>query len=222
MRKTPYAANRMLSLIIPNLAKSGLGMLPAPAVDDSVASSESAGAAMLGKAVEISTQMTSAELRAEGRTAGCSRAAMRMAAIANALDGMKRCEAAALAGLERQALRDAILAYNEEGLDGLYDRPRSGRPCKLSAEQRRELVAIVRQGPDPEIDGFSAFTLEDLVRVVKEKFGVSYHPVSLSSLLKREKISRQKCRPVHPKRDPAAQEAFKKSPEHSGKDCRYT
>lgn len=116
-------------------------------------------------------------------------------------------------------MRDAILAYNEEGLDGLYDRPRPGRPCKLAVEQRAELVAIVRKGPDVETDGFSAYTLEDLARIVKEKFGVSYHPETLSKLLKREKISRQKCRPYHPKADPASREAFKKSPGNPGEDC---
>ena len=163
--------------------------------------------------------MTSAQLRAAARTCGCSRAAMRMVAIANALDGMKRCDAADQAGLERQALRDAILACNEDGLAGLFDRPRSGRPCKLTAEHRAELVAIVREGPDVETEGFSAYTLEDLVRVVREKFNVSYHPESLSKLLKREKISRQKCRPYHPKADPASREAFKKSPGNPGKDC---
>jgi hypothetical protein len=30
--------------------------------------------------------------------------------------------------MERQALRDAVVRYNAEGLDGLHDRPKSGRP----------------------------------------------------------------------------------------------
>jgi transposase len=178
---------------------------------------------MRGMAVEISTRMTSAELRVAARQCGCSRAAMRMTAIANAIDGMKRSDAAALAGLERQALRDSILAYNEEGLDGLYDRPRSGRPCKLGADERKELVAIIRKGPDVETEGYSAYTLEDLARLVKEKFGISYHPESISKILRyKEKMSRQKCRPYHPKADPASREAFKKSPGTAEGNCSYT
>jgi len=35
----------------------------------------------------------------------------------------------------RQAPRDAILACNEEGLDGLDNAPRSGRPRKLDGNQ---------------------------------------------------------------------------------------
>ena len=38
-----------------------------------------------------------------------------MQAIANALEGMTRAEAARLAGMERQALRDAVVRYNAEG-----------------------------------------------------------------------------------------------------------
>ncbi len=56
-----------------------------------------------------------------------------MMAIANALEGMTRAEAARLAGMERQALRDAVLRYNAEGLDGLHDRPRSGAKPRLGA-----------------------------------------------------------------------------------------
>ena len=43
------------------------------------------------------------------------RTAARMPAIANALEGMTRAEAARLAGLERQALRDAVLRFMPKG-----------------------------------------------------------------------------------------------------------
>ncbi|WP_081928868.1 helix-turn-helix domain-containing protein [Microvirga sp. BSC39] len=43
------------------------------------------------------------------------RASLRLLAIANALEGMTRTEAARLAGMERQALHDAIQRFNAEG-----------------------------------------------------------------------------------------------------------
>ena len=101
---------------------------------------------MRGKAVEISRQMTADELRAASHSATCGQAAARMQAIANALEGMTRREAARLAGFERQALRDAILAYNAKGLDGLYDAPRTGRPCKLGQGQLPRAGRDHRQG----------------------------------------------------------------------------
>jgi hypothetical protein len=51
----------------------------------------------------------------------------RAPAIANALDGLARADAARLAGMSGQALCDAK-RYNAESLDGLYDRPKPGRP----------------------------------------------------------------------------------------------
>jgi hypothetical protein len=65
-------------------------------------------------------------------------------AIANALEGMTRAEAARLAGMERQALHDAIQRFNAEGPDGLHDRHRTGRPEQLTAGQQAALKAHKR------------------------------------------------------------------------------
>ena len=81
------------------------------------------------------------------------RAALRLLAIANALEGMTRAEAARLAGMERQALRDAVLRFNAEGPDGLHDRSRSGRPERLSEGQQAALKGHILRGPDPERAG---------------------------------------------------------------------
>src|SRR3712207_9137267 len=76
----------------------------------------------------------------------------------NALEGMSRAEAARLAGMERQALRDAVVRYNTEGLAGLYDRPKPGRPPRLSAGEQAAPAAHVFRDPDPERDGVPART----------------------------------------------------------------
>src|SRR3712207_8363747 len=68
----------------------------------------------------------------------------------NALEGMSRAEAARLAGMERQALRDAVVRYNAQGLAGLYDRPKPGRPSRLGEAEQATLAARVFRGPDPE------------------------------------------------------------------------
>jgi transposase len=133
----------------------------------------------------------------------------RLLALANALDGMSFTSAAIAAGMERQALSEAVKRYNAEGLDGLDDRPRSGRRRRLDPEQEQRLRTIVLDGPDPEKDGISAYTLDDLARIVKERFGVDYGPTGVSAVLHRLGFSRQKARPHHPKKDEAAQAAFK-------------
>src|ERR687895_607292 len=138
------------------------------------------------------------------------RAAMRLLAIAHALDGFSRAEAARLAGMERQALRDAVLRYNAEGLAGLHDRPRSGRRPRLDEEQRAALRQVVLDGPEVETTGLSAWTLAELCREVEERWGVSYHLGHMSKLVRRLGLPRQKARPSHPKADAAAREAFAK------------
>jgi Winged helix-turn helix len=102
----------------------------------------------MGAALPIRDELTPEGLRRRARHEPNRRAALRMLAIANALEGMSRAEAARLAGMERQALRDAVVRYNAEGLAGLYDRPKPGRPPRLSRRcwQRGCSVAPTRSG----------------------------------------------------------------------------
>ena len=139
-----------------------------------------------------------------------SRAALRLLAIADALEGTSRAEVARLAGMERQALRDAVVRYNAEGLAGLYDRPEPGRPERLSEAEQAALAAHAFRGPDPERDGVSARTRADLCGRLEQRFGRTFHPSSLSRVLERLAMSRQRTRPVHPRADPRAQERFRK------------
>ena len=161
------------------------------------------------------------ELRRLARHEPDRRAAMRLLAIANALDGLSRAAAARLAGMERQALRDAVIRYNAEGPEGLHDRRRSGRPEELSAGQQAALKAWVLRGPDPERDKVSAWRLVDICAHAERACGVRYSEWGMSRLLKRLGLSRQKTRPRHPQGDPAARAAFKKwTWVEAGRHCR--
>jgi transposase len=161
-------------------------------------------------ALQICQDYTPSELRRRAARERDRRAALRLLAIANALEGMTRAEAARLAGMERQALRDAVLRFNAEGPEGLHDRPRSGRPERLSEGQQAALKAHILRGPKPDKDGVSAWRLVDLCEHVERRYGIRYSLWGLSCLLDRLNLSRQKTRPSHPKGNPAAQAAFKK------------
>jgi transposase len=97
-----------------------------------------------------------AGLRSRAARERDTRASLRLLAIANALEGMTRTEAARLAGMQRQALHDAIQRFNAEGPAGVHDRHRSGRPEQLSPGQQAARKAHVLHGPEPERDGVSA------------------------------------------------------------------
>jgi putative transposase len=176
----------------------------------------------MSRAIEILTELSAEELRAAARKEDDRRAAMRMLAIANELDGYERAEAAQLAGMSDQALRDAIKRFNAEGLDGLHDRRRSGRPRRLTAEQEAEVKAAVLAGPEIEKDGLSAFTLNDIRLLIAQRHRVDYHVNHVGQLMRRWGLSRQKARPSHPRKDEAAAAAFKKGRRGTGENCSYT
>jgi transposase len=166
---------------------------------------------IMGRRTEVRSDLHSKDtLLRLARTQKNNRASRRMLGIAHALGGMTISAAARAAGMERQALGDAIKRYNAEGLEGLFDRAKPGRPRKLDAAQEKELSELLIQGPDPDKDGVSAYTLDDLVEIAESRWQVKYHPWSMSVAIKRLGFSRQKARPHHPEKDEAAQEAFKK------------
>ena len=165
---------------------------------------------MGGRALTIRTDLPAAELRRLARREKDRAAAARMQAIAGALEGMTRAEAARLAGMERQALHDAVVRYNAEGLAGLYSRRNPGRRSRLDEEQRAALRQLVLDGPEVGATGLSAWTLPELCREVETRWGVSYHPSHMGKLMHQLGLSWQKARPSHPKADAAAREAFAK------------
>jgi transposase len=165
---------------------------------------------MNGKRLTIREDIPAAELRRLARRETDRAAAARMQAIAGALEGMTRAEAARLAGMERQALRDAVLRYNAEGLAGLHDRPRPGAKPRLDEARRAALRQLILDGPEVETTGLSAWTLGELCREVETRWGVRYHAGHMSKLVRALGLSWQKARPSHPKADPAAREAFAK------------
>lgn len=165
----------------------------------------------MSRRMEVVAHFTAAELRRMSRNETDRRAAMRLIAIAETIEGADRATAARRADMTDQSLRDAIKRYNAEGIDGLYDRPRSGRPCKFTEPQLAALRAIVVAGPDVAAEGLSAYTRDDLVKISRDKWNVTCDPTSIGRHLRRLGLSRQKTRPSHPKKDPAAIEAFKKA-----------
>ena len=122
---------------------------------------------------------------------------------------MSRADAARAAGMERQALRGAVVRYNEEGVDGLSDRP-CVRASRLTEGQQATLRALILRGPDPERDGVSSWTRADIALLIERRFGHRYHVSSLSKILRALGFSRQKTRPSHPNADPKARVAWLK------------
>jgi hypothetical protein len=90
---------------------------------------------------KIKEDRSPAELRRLARREPDGRVAARLYAIANALDGLSRADAARQAGMELQALRDAVVGYNTE--EGLRDRPKGHAQRRLSEGEEATLAAVI-------------------------------------------------------------------------------
>ncbi len=78
------------------------------------------------------TDLSAEELRGAAQRTKDSYQARRLLALARVLDGAARTAAARAAGMDRQTLRDWVHRYNAEGVEGLCDRARSGRPPRAA------------------------------------------------------------------------------------------
>ena len=161
--------------------------------------------------VPIRTDYDAETLRGLAKRCKDVRQSRRLLALAAVYDGMSRGDAARVGGMDRQTLRDWVHRFNEEGPDGLLNRPPPGRQGWLSADQMRELAEIVETGPDPEKDGVVRWRRIDLKRVIEERFGVVYAERSISKLLADLGFVHISARPRHPKQNAKVIEAFKKT-----------
>ena len=151
---------------------------------------------------------TAVGLRAFASKSDDAAVTRRLLALALVLDGHKRADAARLAGMDRQALRDWVHRYNAGGVEGLADRHGGGAARRLSAEQEAEVASWMRKGPDLETDKVVRWRCVDIQARIAGLFGVALHERSVGKLLRRLRFSHVSVRPQHPKADPAAQASF--------------
>lgn len=155
------------------------------------------------------TDLSTRELRVAAAKAKDAKAARRMLAIGLVLEGMDRKTAAESCGMDRQTLRDWVHWYNAEGLEGLSDRRSAGPKPRLSPDQKAELAQMVREGPDPAVDGVVRWRRVDQQRRIEARFGVVMHERTVGKQLVALGFRRLSMRPQHSKSDPEAQDTFK-------------
>ena len=163
-------------------------------------------------AVMISrTENSAAELRLLAVKSRDAAQGRRLLALAMVLEGSSREDAARQAGMDRQTLRDWVHRYNEIGVDGLRSRRAPGPAPKLTAAQMQEFRALVVAGPDPAVHHVVRWRCVDLRDEVVRRFGVTVQERAIGKWLRKLGLTRLQPRPYHPKKDPAAEEAFKKT-----------
>jgi transposase len=128
--------------------------------------------------------------------------------IANMLEGMEHEEAARLVGLSRSAAYEWHNRYEEDGIQGLRDRRRPGRPPRVDAVTTARFKERIVAGAELQRDGVVAFRGVDAKRILKEEFDIDCSLSSTYRLLHRTKLSWLAPRPRHPQADATAQVEF--------------
>lgn len=135
----------------------------------------------------------------------------RLLALALVLEGHSRSDAAQQSGMDRQTLRDWVHRYNSGGVEGLKSRSAPGRVPVLSEAQMTEFKKLMIDGPDPEINMVVRWRCSDLQEEVASRFAVAVHQSTIGKWLHKLKFTTLQPRPVHPKKQAEAEEAFKKT-----------
>jgi transposase len=165
----------------------------------------------MGQAIAVRSGYTSGEVRRFAKVAKDGAQARRLLAIAAVLDGASREEAATIGGMDRQTLRDWVIRFNDQGPEGLINRPSPGAPGKLSDEHKAYLAGLVEEGPIPAIHGVVRWRGCDLIMQLHETFGISVSDDTIYRALKELGFSHVSARPKAYRQDPDAIDAFKKT-----------
>lgn len=137
------------------------------------------------------------------------RLARRIQAVALARQGRSCPEIMEMTGNCRRAIQMWVAKYNDEGIDGLIDKPRTGRPAKLPVDKQEKFCECVdAAGPT---DTAATLYGRDIQHILRKNFGVVYTLDGVYKLLNRLGYSCLKPRPRHKKADTLVQEEFKKT-----------
>jgi transposase len=98
--------------------------------------------------------------------------------------GRRQNDIAAALGVSNGSVSLWLKRAREEGPEGLRRRKAPGPPHRLTQEQRAELPRLLERGP--EAYGFrgALWTEGRIAQVIRQSFGVSYHPSHVGRILK--------------------------------------
>src|SRR5512143_3437836 len=98
-------------------------------------------------------------------------------------DGRRPSQVAKQLGLSRPTVYTWIHRFNEQGLHGMEDRPRAGRPHTYTAEQRAEVIAAALTDPKSLGLPFGCWTLDRLRAYLHEHKGIGMKRSRISEIL---------------------------------------
>jgi transposase len=125
---------------------------------------------------------------------------LRARMIVRSWDGLRTTAIAGELGCHPQTVRERIVRFNAEGIDGLGDRRGAGRKPRLTEAERSQLIALAK-GPPPgaivrqsegtlvtaDAEAESHWTLDALVKAAHAR-GIRIERSQIRRILLREKV----------------------------------
>ena len=156
-------------------------------------------------AIPNAENCTLAELERAIRAAGSIRSAQRMTAIRALLLGLERTAVRLAFQITAKTLSVWIAQFNARGIDGLVDRPRSGRPPKIPRGKTEELSALVEE---PQRAGRTHWTGKSFCGYLRESLQIEAGYSTVLRWLKNHAFRLKVPQPWPDRQDEQQRQAF--------------
>ena len=95
---------------------------------------------------------------------------MRLLALAHFQDGHSRTQIAKFLKVSRTSVNKWVQAFLDDGLDGLKEKPRSGRPAFLSNLERQQLAEYIEENAaKPNGGRLTGYDIHDYIKLTFDK-----------------------------------------------------
>jgi len=175
----------------------------------------------MGRKKEASSvdSATVAQAEADLKGLGEGKVAKRLLAVIAVGREKNLQEVADILRVTRQSVSRWIGRYKQQGLGGLYDRPKGHRRKRLSQPQEEEIQRWLLEGKDAR-GGFQHWTIDKLKMAVEKQFGIGLSRTRMWVWMRAWGFRLKVPRPRHAQGDPEAQAALKKTPRARGESKR--
>lgn len=124
------------------------------------------------------------ELRRQAQRDKAPRLVLRLQGILMSLDGLTAGEIAQRLRMHRSTVPLWIDHWNHFGEEGLWEGRRPGRPGALKPQDREKLADLLDSGPVAYGLDTGIWTSPLVSQIIRQEFGLAYHPGHVRKLLK--------------------------------------
>lgn len=122
-------------------------------------------------------------LSKEALREGAYRVAGRLHAVALNMEGKAAPEIADILKVHRSKVSIWLRNWQHDGMEGVLEGHRSGRPPAITSDQRERLTDILDSGPVAYGFSTGVWTSPMVARVIEDEFSIRYHPAHVSRIL---------------------------------------